>query len=807
MTGTLAGTGGVFAYVRANRMAEKSTGSSIQSAEVIKSDISETIIGTGNLELADGEAVTVPSGLTVQNVFAESGDSVSKGTVLATLNQSSIQDALQEVQKNLVTIDEKLSSCQENDDENVLASPVSGRIKAIYVEEDSDVTDTMLQKGELMEISTDGLMAVEIETDTTLNPADSVSVTLSDGTAVTGTVEEIKGNSAVVTLTDEGTAYGDNVTVTDSEGNILGTGNLYIHKSFAVTGISGTVSSVSVSQNQKISSGDKLMVLEGTAGEEEYSELLEKRESETATLKKLLNLAENPQIIATADGIIEDVNIAASVDTSGSDNSESSGTVKASQMSYTKSSENMVFLSFDDGSDTVGTVSESTQDNEQKENPSEQKLSFSVAGSGTSSLSLVVVPVPVTGETPVSEINAADGTYTGVITWNPADSVFMAGTDYQALIVLTAGDGYYFGADSILGTESGTLSGIRISDDGKNLEFQIAFPATSGEEISVTPEDSSENTSSANNGNTNEPQDNNTEKNQNASASELQNSSTGTQNSASVSGSSSASVSGSSSASVSGNSSASVSGNSSASGIQQGSAGTASVAQNTSSTENTAEESDSTNITLSQYSTDVTAFTVAPSDQMCLSVSVDELDINSVETGQEAVITFDAIEDQKFTGTVTDIGNTASVSGGVAKYTVYITLEKTEQMKQGMNASATITTEKREQVLTLPMNAIQEKGDKSFVYTKKDADGNLSGETEISTGLSDGSTVEITDGLEEGATVYYQRTGNVSETNGSQMPGNMADNPGMGDMSGGPGGNGGAPGNMPDGGGGMGKPQ
>ena len=99
MTGTLAGTGGVFAYVRANRMAEKSTDSSTQSAEVIKSDISETIIGTGNLELADGEAVTVPSGLTVQNVFAESGDSVSKGTVLATLNQSSIQDALQEVQK------------------------------------------------------------------------------------------------------------------------------------------------------------------------------------------------------------------------------------------------------------------------------------------------------------------------------------------------------------------------------------------------------------------------------------------------------------------------------------------------------------------------------------------------------------------------------------------------------------------------------------------------------------------------------------------------------------------------------------
>ena len=47
---------------------------------------------------------------------------------------------------------------------------------------------------------------------------------------------------------------------------------------------------------------------------------------------------------------------------------------------------------------------------------------------------------------------------------------------------------------------------------------------------------------------------------------------------------------------------------------------------------------------------------------------MDELDINSVELGQKAVVTFDAIEDQEFEGEVTKIGNTASVSGGVAKY-------------------------------------------------------------------------------------------------------------------------------------------
>lgn len=95
---------------------------------------------------------------------------------------------------------------------------------------------------------------------------------------------------------------------------------------------------------------------------------------------------------------------------------------------------------------------------------------------------------------------------------------------------------------------------------------------------------------------------------------------------------------------------------------------------------------------------------------MLLSVSVDELDINSVELGQTAVVTFDAIENQEFQGEVTGIGNAASVNGGVAKYAVVLTIAKEEQMREGMNASATITIEKKEQVLTLPMNALQEQG-------------------------------------------------------------------------------------------------
>lgn len=58
---------------------------------------------------------------------------------------------------------------------------------------------------------------------------------------------------------------------------------------------------------------------------------------------------------------------------------------------------------------------------------------------------------------------------------------------------------------------------------------------------------------------------------------------------------------------------------------------------------------------------------------------------------QEAEVVLDAIDGETFAGTVTKVGNSASsASGGVAKYSVEITIPKNEEMKAGMNASATI---------------------------------------------------------------------------------------------------------------------
>lgn len=178
---------------------------------------------------------------------------------------------------------------------------------------------------------------------------------------------------------------------------------------------------------------------------------------------------------------------------------------------------------------------------------------------------------------------------------------------------------------------------------------------------------------------------------------------------------------------------------------------------------------------------------IAQNDEVQVSIEVDELDILSVEKGQKATVTLDALENQEFTGEITKVSNAStSSSSESSKYTVKISVPMDENMRIGMNAQATVCVEEAADVLTIPVLALQERRGESFVYTSTDEDGGLSGEVQVETGLSDGNTVEITSGLEEGTTVYYSRTesdstsdqsgnpfGNMGNGFGGEMPSNM----------------------------------
>ncbi len=158
-----------------------------------------------------------------------------------------------------------------------------------------------------------------------------------------------------------------------------------------------------------------------------------------------------------------------------------------------------------------------------------------------------------------------------------------------------------------------------------------------------------------------------------------------------------------------------------------------------------------------------TLFSVIPAKEMTITVSVDELDILSLDEGQEAVVTLDAFPGQSFEGVVTNIDPTGTNEGGTTKYSATVTIARNDSMLSGMNASACITLTEKKGVLLIPLSAISEKGGKTLVYTgydgKEDA---LLNPVEITTGLSDGENAEVTSGLSEGDTVYYRYADSVS---------------------------------------------
>ena len=83
------------------------------------------------------------------------------------------------MQDEISQLDESIQEYQDSDEENVIESSVSGRVKKINVSAGSDLSDIMVSDGALMVLSLDGKMAVSLSGVSGVSAGDSVTVTLS----------------------------------------------------------------------------------------------------------------------------------------------------------------------------------------------------------------------------------------------------------------------------------------------------------------------------------------------------------------------------------------------------------------------------------------------------------------------------------------------------------------------------------------------------------------------------------------------------------------------------------------------------
>jgi HlyD family secretion protein len=192
-------------------------------------------------------------------------------------------------------------------------------------------------------------------------------------------------------------------------------------------------------------------------------------------------------------------------------------------------------------------------------------------------------------------------------------------------------------------------------------------------------------------------------------------------------------------------------------------------------------------------------FNLMGADSFTLTVSVDELDIANVKTGQTASVSIDALPDATFTGTVLRTSSVGTSSGGVATYDAIVEIAGSEGILPGMSASAEIQTAHKENVVLVPSSAIVNRGGKKYVMlasalaadntVSNTATFDLANYQEVVIGITNGTLTEIVSGLEAGTQIAYRQSSSGTTVNfgpgsgsymidmGGQVPGGGQNRP------------------------------
>ena len=146
-----------------------------------------------------------------------------------------------------------------------------------------------------------------------------------------------------------------------------------------------------------------------------------------------------------------------------------------------------------------------------------------------------------------------------------------------------------------------------------------------------------------------------------------------------------------------------------------------------------------------------------------MTLNVDELQILSMQVGQNVQIRADAIPDQTFNGVVTNVSSAGTTTSGTTTYPVTIRIDDYGQLLPGMNATAEIVVDSVQDALSIP-NAAVIRG--SYVLVTADSPSAANAVTDMTapegyvyvrvrTGISDDDYIQVLEGLEEGDTVAY----------------------------------------------------
>lgn len=754
---------------------------SILSANATVSSIRTAIHGGGTLEAGDPENISIPADVKIEEFLVKNGDFVREGDPLAAVDKVSVMTAITEIRDSMSTVEKQMESYSNEKAATEVSATAGGRVKLVYAREGDRVESVMLEHGALAVLSLDSKLCVRLTAGSDLATGETVIVTLADGKEVTGRVESNLSGELVVTIADKGYAVGQTVSVAG-----VGTGELEIHSPWKATAFAGTVSIVYAQPEQTLNSGAALFTLKDTDYTAQREILAETHREYEELLQKLFKMYETGVISAPCDGMVSgiDKNSAHLLAAQEEEIDAQPLTAGEGQFQLVLLSE-VVFQEAEGESCTVG-IDCTLPDGDERHD--------------------VKCPHACCHSDGTIECRA-ENHYSDCI-----KSCKHGDKDEDC----PATKNHY--KDCIKACKKSTVEGeckatkhypncieACISTDGckdcpatvhKRSCIEFCKHADFGEKCDAEHHyaDCIKSCVTSPNANTPCPA---TKHNPQCFFSEM----TYMAVAAKVY--------------VAGDTLTVAYDKSGAKEVVKTADGWVYVDGSCPNVGNMVKKQEGVtwgvgksfsqnDIILYIYGykggqevwKDVvlyqkgqpsmqmpsfsfnfsmpsmgggtssqtqlydlngdTLMTVTPQDTMTLTVSVDEADISSVKTGMTAEITVNALPDEVFEGEITKVAMSGSGNGGSSKFAVEITLPRQSEMLAGMSASAVIALYEKMDVLTLPAAALSEDGAKTIVYTALDKKtGEPANPVEVTTGLSDGETVEILSGLSSGDCVYY----------------------------------------------------
>ncbi len=169
-------------------------------------------------------------------------------------------------------------------------------------------------------------------------------------------------------------------------------------------------------------------------------------------------------------------------------------------------------------------------------------------------------------------------------------------------------------------------------------------------------------------------------------------------------------------------------------------------------------------------SSSTTALRIDDLSKLFVDLTVNEVDIANVQVGQKVAITFDAIANKTYNGTVYSIDQIGQLSSGAVNYTATVQITNTDaSILPGMTASASVVLNQADNVLMVPSRGIRTQNGQYYMIVL--ANGALQ-QVSVKLGLSnDTETQIISTQVQAGMVVVTNPLSQLTTSSGSLLTG------------------------------------